>query len=886
MGTRVRSLTTLTMGILLTIGSAAGGEVCHLMLNGCPQDYDGMIVNVPTTAVAIHPEVRFCPPDVSFQGLAKVEASIMLVIDDSPSMMQNDPGGNRYAVTKEILDEIVSVSPKTRVGVVVFRNWLAWDHRQDNLYQKIRDTSFTWNDSYLPLTRLDTVFTDGDSGIVKIKEALATKTDTYSGGLSFTHLANWHHDSTERSRPMCGDQRCAKNQMGTDITLAFLAAKDAMEDSPTPAQRQFVIFLSDGLPGRIDAEMESRKWEFQDGDGVPTTFTVFLNDSVQDAPPQLTQMTDNIQDNRYSKANPNSEIWSVETSHDTLLSLMKQAILTQVFKAEVLPVRSSFGNDTSSSATDTSFLFADFYPLEVDTTSIDMSLVFSYTDTAGVADSAKGDTTVASKLKIVRNPSATWAGLPSGITRTCYQRDMQLYYGGNPVSGYINNSQNPLQVRATLDGVSSAGSAQVSNADNSDAVSVPLSAGDSLFTGNFSRELSNSTIAGDNTLQHGLQDSAIVVWRNPSVPLDTMRVAYPILAYDPVEISSVSYLDQDSDGYIDAIEVKTSPMINLKELDSLTADRFDLPSHRKLTYKGATMNADSSGFLIQVEQDRTAEINTTVDASKDILEIKWYDAGPYDNYVSKGSYPIEDRLPPVVVRVVYAPATLEGGKTDALKVQFSEPLNEINHTDTPLQFVDAGGTSYVMTLESISADNTQHQFRVRSILPAGTVPARGDSVWISPTASVGDPLGNVQDRKSHPVSLEVEYPPYTYEVYAGPNPFKAGEPANAQVPGVGNVGTGTVIVVQSTVPTQESSSKVNNVKIDIYDGVANLVRSGLRPKSGSQNDGNFYIVWDGTNENGRLVGAGGYLAVVSVTATNDKGKKKTTTRRYKLGVRR
>lgn len=870
--------------ILLMAGYGVSDEVCHLMIRTCPELLDGRTIEVPLSAVAVHPEVKICEPEIEFQGTARVQPSIMLVIDDSWSMHTNDSLALRYEVTKEVLDEIYESSPKTRVGIVVFRNWLAWDHRSNDLYRKIDDPRFEWNDSYFPLTRLDTVFGDGDSGLEKVKEALSVDTTTYSDGSVWRHLVGWHHDSTERTRPDCDPstlRTCGtKGDMGTDVTLAFWAAKDAMKESPTPAQRQFVLFLTDGQHGREDAEMKPYATDYLKGDSVPTTFSIFFGASL---PRNLSTMTSSIRSNGYSEANSSTDIWQIESSHDTLLHLMRKAILTEVFKAEVDPVAATFQGDTIRSATDTSVLFNRLQPLEADTTSNVMSISFSFIDTAGVAANPSGDTTISSQFRIVRSSSASWSDVPAGVTRVCYERRISVAYRGTPVSGTIKNSYDSLEAVLLLEGISpsSAQQALVTNSAGTDTVSLTLEFRDSVFVGGFSRTVGADPISGDATLQHALADSARIVWRNPEVPLDTARASYRILAYDPVNILSVTYRDDNADGYIDALQVKTSSGFNPREIDRFKESDFTFPADRKLTYRGAEMLPDSSGFTILVSQDRSVEINTAVNSESDSLRIHRYAVGPYEGFVEAGAYAIRDGMAPVIVKAVYAPGKLDGGEGDALRVWFSEDVPRVT-TAEPFGFVKNDRTSYTMTLRTVSDSGAKHTFRIQSMTPSNVTVTPGDSTWLTGTAGAGDTRGNVQTRNTPRAPLDIDYPAYEFESFAAPNPFVPGKMVNTYLPGLDMTVSGAVIGVQVATSRDSALVRVRKARAVIYDAVGNTVREEL---PGVRKGSSYYFEWDGYNRNNRVVGSGTYLVVMRVTSVMG-GKTQDKVERVKIGVKR
>ncbi len=874
----------LTSFVLTAVFARAllANQVCHIKLEGCPESFDGITVEVPMDAVAIHREIRICEPEVAFQGKARVPASIVFVIDDSPSMATinestgNDQDGNRYRVTKEVLDKIYAQSPETRVGVVAFRNWLAWDWQTNPVFEKIDESGFTWNDSYFPLTRLDTTFSDNSSGLEKIKSLFTT--DQWNLLEAFQT-----NDSTERTRPVDPGtgKPYLKHQQGTDITLAFMAAKDALEDSPTPKERQFIIFLSDGLHGRVDQEMEARKTEYIEGDEVPTTFTVFLGDNVKTPPSQLTQMMNNIKNSGYTSANSQSQLWSIATSHDALLNLMQEAILTRVFRAEVKPISGSLSDESTQTTTDSTVIFSRFIPLEPDTTPVHFQAQFAYVDTAGVADVSQGDTIVSTDFQVVRNPNVTW-DLPAGITKVCYTREIILVSHGDTITGTLNNKHDTITVYMKLEGLTEEipVALTVSNAAGDDQVQVPLVYSQGTFSGTFYRQTGSTPNISDGTLQHALLDTATFLWTNPDVPLDVIRDSRQIVAYDPVTIESSTYLDTDGDGYIDRIRVKTSPVFNPREIDSLTADRFSFPTDRDLTFESVQMLADSSGFDIMVYQNRNISLNTAIDPGRDSLVILRHEVGPYQHYIEKGSYPISDGMAPVIESASYR-VNADTLENDTLVVQFSERVPSIN-TSEPFTFTDQNGITYTMVLRNGPQGRSSYTFEVLSTSLDGELPATGDTVRVASPGTLRDAQGNIQGETDKHALLEVVYPPFDAKAFASPNPFTIGAPGNITVPGMGTVSSGTIVVLQVTHPQDSAAARIDESRTrgTIYDAVGNMVAENLRS---SLEGSNYYFHWDGRNHNDRLVGSGTYLGIFTITYTETN---RTEVKRVKIGARR
>jgi flagellar hook assembly protein FlgD len=90
-----------------------------------------------------------------------------------------------------------------------------------------------------------------------------------------------------------------------------------------------------------------------------------------------------------------------------------------------------------------------------------------------------------------------------------------------------------------------------------------------------------------------------------------------------------------------------------------------------------------------------------------------------------------------------------------------------------------------------------------------------------------------------------------------------------------------IVGIGTPVPLKEESPGSGRYgKARVYDPVGNVVMDDLPVRMA--NESAYAAFWDGRNENGRIVGSGGYLCVVTVTNVNGQ----TTTRPTKVGVRR
>ncbi|MBD3319939.1 MAG: VWA domain-containing protein [Chitinivibrionales bacterium] len=872
-------------GLLAGISQSRGGEVCHIKIDSCHWTYDGQRIFVPASGVAIDPEIHVCIPEVSERGTAKVSSSVMFLIDNSGSMSQYDPSGERYEVTLEILEEIYQEAPQTRVGIAVFGDRLVWDHRDDEIFEPITSDLFTsngWNDSYFPITPLEETMSNGKTGLENIQDILVHE---YAGTGSILNTT-----TRPRERTMgCYAGDCNDRRGGTDITLATMAAKDAFGkdtinySSDYSRQRQFIILISDGEHSNVNEEMEPYQTQYVAGENLPTTFIIYLKPE----PMNLISMMYNVRDNDYNpnnEPNKNSQLWSMSgADHDRLYDIMKEEIFTQVFKAQVSPLSASIGGTVSQTVAGSAFDFDNPNPLSPETTDVSLSFEYLIDDTAGVI--GEGDTVISSDFKIIRNSSITSWNLPSGISKVCYTRDITMSYDGSEItsSNPAKSEMSSLDLELDLEDFTSSGTvtAWVLNSSGTDSVSVALEFTGGVYKGSFSQEITDSPNTGDNVLQHSTSDNIVVKWSNPDIPLDSVSKTFSFEGYDPVQITSAAYYDTSGDGLVDYIRVQTDQPVNPRDIDSLDSKkgtRINLPGHRGLTITGVT--SLTSGFNINVTQ--SGAINTAVD-SRDSLSFSEYAIGPYERFISDTTVFIQDKMAPVIVSATYEPGTLEGG-TAGLRVVFSEPIekNDIE-LPRPFGFRSDEGVPYTMDLEYHSdSSGVLYVFAVDSITNTDITPSKQDQVWIN-DRKVTDAGGNSDKSAEKPLGIK----PPAFSFFPGAIPIS---PESTQTfPGtIGTVSEGAVIVLDAGVKGLEDDTsyiEIERVSVDIYDPVGNVVAEDLE---GYQYKTDWLMHWNGRNRNNRSVQSGTYLAILRVYTRDENGEVKDTPeiRRIKVAIKK
>jgi hypothetical protein len=813
----------------------------------------------------------------------------MFIIDNSGSMSglgsaPNDQMGSRFSVTLALLDEIYARVPDAEVGVAVFENILYFDNRDDPFFTQLPgNVDGVRNQSYIPLTRLDQQLSDGTLGIEKLKEVMAIDTSRgtlYDGSIDdYVHLRYIPSDMSNHT-------------MFTNINVGFEAAKEAFRTASYPEDRQFIIFLSDGEPmGSMQAGLPSDY--FEQGENVPTTFTVFFTPDTN-APQSLLTMTTNIRNNGYSETNPESDLWTIQTSHDALLSLIIDNIFETIIfgQPNSMTVTGIDIFDTTTTYVDSFFLLNDRIPLESDVTPFELQLSFRYIDqTSGQVR----DTLITTSFYVKREPDSL--PTPPEIEYSCWQPPtLQILYADTQVS-QVSDDMRQLEIRLTT---SDPRITEVTIAVQSsiDSESVVLTNTGEYWSGTITRSIGASAISGDGNLDHQNIDSIIVVYRNPDLPLDTVRLAVPFIP-PAEEVPVVAILrDTNANGQFDRLDIIFPDTVTLRQ---------NLPAVQEIIQSGSFVNSD--GEVVQIQpidvqryDDTTLHITlrenneSSPQTGWQTAQIDFTDVSLTTNGNSAVVVKITDSAGPVIKKAVLFPGA-DDTDSDTLRVTFSEPVDCQKLMETspesvfvyldggipsnePLRDAEFGG-SCSGTYQSeaiILVPNSQFE-----IIPwEDSLSIRGGSQYVV------DSSGTLPPANGRKASIELEAK-NVVELAVFPNPIVADKEIDSRIlQAYSNVVKdktyGAVIGVHSLIPLKEVSVGSNDRaygKAEIYDAVGNLVQSSL-PVEGTGRSGVYGIYWNVKNRNERLVGNGTYLLIVTTTDINDA----KSTRRIKLGVQR
>jgi hypothetical protein len=881
-------------GLAAIFQPATGGEVCELVFTSCPENFNGDTINVSQDIIAVSKEILACEPSEVREGVDTTvidsggPPSVIFLIDNSGSMTGSsqqaghDRWGSRYTVVSALLDTIYKTHPEAEVGVVVFRDYLYFDNRSSDYFARhfVRmPQTYDGNEyqAYLPLMRLDQTYS-GRTGLQIVNDVLDTaRLD--NNGFEYIDLSY--------------EPEFAPTEGYTNINVGFLAVQEAMKSATYPKDRQFVIFFSDGEAndgsGRFNAGRD-KEW-YQQGQNAPTTFTVFFNDpGVTTAPQSIVNMTNNIKNNGYSSTNPRSDLWTITTSHDALLQLLTEQVIgfivdwTPIVSIGV-PTGMQVNAQNPQTKTDTSFVFSQRFALQPDMTNFNLRIEYEYTNRV---TQAKRDSTVTASFVIVRSAGAS---LPQGVIKRCWTQPSIdiLYEGETVVGGHVDETMDQLQVRLNPnDEPLTAGNVTVASELESEGLNLPQT-GDE-FAGEFYRYIAETPVRDDKKLQHKIAgDSIIVIWRNPSLPLDTVRVAVPFRVGRTLEAEKAYYFDNDGDGYVDSIFVDMN-------VDNLVAEDLDeikklvtLPPGR--TFSDVRYVAVPGGFAILVEENTEGAPRTGVDA-QDVLTFK---TGVFEHggLMADSRLEVEDRMAPVILN-----ATLVVGpeNRDTLKIVFSEPVNQTT-SPQPFRFRISNGNEYEVTLQQQSHSDEDYSFVVTKVAGVDEQ-SKGDSIWINIEGNIIDVNGNKQSiPENRRASLGLRIPPFTVTPYTANNPFRYDKglsqiEANQIQQSINYVTkvyndagvalpneNGPIVMVKPEGLLRNSTELSGTVSI--FDVVKNTIIENHLMAFDPDTKQLVYM-WDGRNSNGKAVATGTYVAVMTI---ND-GQGKAQTKTVRIGVKR
>ncbi|MBD3244173.1 MAG: hypothetical protein GF331_26515 [Chitinivibrionales bacterium] len=881
---------------VLTVLCASGQaqEWCEFILTECPLQFQGDTIEVPERVIAMGPKVHGC--EAGTTGVAGGGApSIVFVIDNSGSMKgtgtgNNDPMGSRFTVIGDLLDSIALIHPDAEVGIVVFQEHLYFDTTTSEYFTQyfqalpvVRDGEP--DQAYLRLLQLDREYAQGRTGREIIDDVLTVERDSVMQGTPDT--LHEYVDLVYTSN--------FNNVEYTNINVAFEAAREALRAATNPPERQFVVFFSDGLP--VGPSQGGRPlYDFVAGDSMPTTFTVFFTEDPDGfAPDSIERMTGNIRTNGYSSTNPRSDVWAIETSHDALLTLLMSNIMGIVLveHASAVSITGLSLFDSSATYVDSYFILTERVPLEADLTPFTLGLAFRYTN---YGTGAVRDTTIQVNFHVRRVPDSVAVDHP-WITYRCWARpQLSLVHDGVSVVR-IDSSMQGLQLRFTtgdtaVDGVTTAIASSV------DSESVVLTDNGQYWIVPFPHATSSSGTPGDGTVQHRSTDSIVIVYRNPDLPLDTVRLTVACAPPPPSVPVTAVVRDTNGNGQFDRIDLMFPDSVTLLE---------QLPDVNQLLQSATFVTADGREIAITpvdlVRHDSTTLHIILRESATETSFTGWESAritltDAMLTTMGQGATvnTVIDSVGPVVTRVILYPGAT-GTTHDTLRISFSEPVDCAQLTSAEPQdvfeYIDYDTVSDVALDGAAFAGTCTDGYisQVTVVVPFGGMqmdPLRDRIGFAGGSPHVTDTSGALTPHDGPRVPIELAAGG-SVELAVYGNPVKAGREiptkvASAYAAVLQGRSRGALIGVNSAVPLKEiqvGPYERAYGKAELYDAVGNLVRRNL-PVLSTGRAGQYGIYWDLENHNTRLVGNGTYLMIVKTTdiAGNERQQ------RIKIGVQR
>jgi len=566
--------------------------------------------------------------------------------------------------------------------------------------------------------------------------------------------------------------------------------------------------------------------EFTKAVNTPTTYTVFLQASNPATPPLIATMTENVKNNGYSKNNENSNAWALTSNFDALLKLMMDEIITPMLSkteggAKSITISTPTHADTTG-ALNGSFTFGKQLPM--DTTMItEIKMGIKYDVQRDSVNAAGEDISwtvydslfnYAFSIRRSASPPSNWKdNEKTPLRETCKAAPtLDLQFNGKSLvcdTCKVKGNMDKLTiVFDNTNGLFRYDSVRIDvlNADGelSDQENFKLVKNGDKWTYTFPRVVDTLAVHGDNKLQHAGKDSIILIFRNPDVPLDTMRVAVP-------------YVNQPV--YVEIIVPDGSGKIvngNLTDKAKVQAKLDYLAHEKKYDYA----SADNGVIFFAVLRDAWGNYLGLADGSewgtsKSLIEAKGNGSSAV---ISKGSNTPLDSLY-VTVRVDLGDTVL----TDRVRIVI---VGE--------SFVSVGPNPFIPGVSSIMEKLKDLDILAKPSDP-GSVGACYSCLYepivrysLDPTKQDSDPKG----------ILVVATAPRQVTPAPGataPNGVNKYAKANA--------------VIYDAVGHVVFKSKTENIVI-AGDGTT------------------FGFVWDGKNQSGRTVGPGTYLMRMTTTLTN------------------
>ncbi len=716
------------LSILLLLLTATADFLCEVRVD-CPMNHTQNPIQVAGNTVLLSSVFEHCAPDsvredVIIEPDAVDSVALFIIIDQSHSMKIYDSTNIRFDIVNQIIDSVYSRSPASKIGLAIFSNQLLHSYEDHSWFVPLFDNKNKgWHDSYVPLTKLsDSV--DGVSPVEKLKWAIKLSDQPDIFGMKT--LENGNYGPTGRHDPRLTPPRNNGYNGATDISLGFQAAKHAFQNTSYSVENQVIIFISDGEAQGVDLERQDKIDNYILGEDIPTTLTVVIGETV--IPVQLNQMNNNIRNNGYSYYNRSSTIWESRiTRQEQILSRflakVQPTLEPDLGYYKSTPISMTINGIDATLFTDSTVLFPPYsFPLIAKMTHFDITYTYAFTTTPEPVEYTRDF-----QIYVVQSDT------PQLEPVSCWLRDeIAVFYDGNSVS-VIEEDMQRLEVRffPELD-IHENITLSIQTSSSWDSLNLTLTDRAAYLNNSF--DWVYATPQTDNILQIQSGDSIIIIYRNPAIPFDTIRVALPVIPHRDLAVKDVWYLDRNADGHPDQIKVfQGKDRLSAKDL-SVLAENITVVTQRGIVIKDIIPH--EVGFVIRLQPPQQDAEPFTSLYPLERLVIQRTEL-PTGTFFPATEITITDKMAPVIVDATYYD---HWEQADTLVVTFSEPLLNIK-SEKQFVFI-VGGREIIVTMESAQKRGSKVIFSVNPPEP-GTL-SEQDSVRIHIDAMIGDTLANFQ----------------------------------------------------------------------------------------------------------------------------------------------
>jgi len=396
-------------------------------------------------------------------------------------------------------------------------------------------------------------------------------------------------------------------------------------------------------------------------------------------------------------------------------------------------------------------------------------------------------------------------------------------------------------------------------------------------------------------------------------PANIRREITVILVEEGLKLTTGIYFDNNADGKVDSIFIGVYGEIE-DYIDDLMKE-IVLPDYRDFTVLNAQYT--TGGIGLDVSEGNSATLTFVND--DDVIKILNKVILPDSMIILPAEVTVIDSVAPVIVSASYVTTiiyeqqgstiSLVNSGSDTLDVVLSETVEKITK-DMPFKFYrTAESKEYDAELAVVSQNSNLGRFTVTSVSGVSRI-SEGDSIrvnWIY-TNNVYDALGNNQDnpkniRRLIDVRVEKDtiYVPLNFTLIPRATILNVNSKEEIDLSEIKDMGElqevfqslpegekgyiGVMIITLTPDPVENVSNQDSYTgTLHIFDAVGNEVARDI-PMGYHEKTKRLIGLWNGRNTLGRIVGPGGYAAVIPVDFYFNGKKSRRETFGKTIGVK-